>query len=483
MSHFHFIHSYQTLPPAFYTRITQTADFPAPQTLCFNHTLAQQLGISADAEAADIWCGNRFPDGAAPIAQAYAGHQFGHFALLGDGRALLLGEQQSPDGRLYDIQLKGSGKTPYSRRGDGKAAVAPMLREYLMSEAMHALGIATTRSLAVVRTGERVYRPRFPDGAVLVRSAQSHIRVGTFQFAAATGDIANIRALADYTLKRHFADIATNTPAQAYTEMLGQIIIRQAKLLAQWQSVGFVHGVMNTDNTSIAGETLDYGPCAFLDHYHPDTVFSSIDEHGRYRYANQPLIAEWNLARLAETLLPLLDTDESRALDNAHAQLAQFQTTFRAEYQHIMQQKLGLPPHTPHDLPAQLLQLMQNHRADYSNTFVRLSLRVGSSDAVLDGTQDLFAAPDFAEWYARWQQALQEQDLAQTTAQMRAVNPFVIPRNAHVEAALAAAETGEMQPFMDLLTALQQPFAYTDSPSVYQSIPATSEPYQTFCGT
>ena len=351
--HWNLSHSYRSLPQAFFSD-AQPARFPKPQVLLFNQSLARELGLlptedatatdagaGADAsaaahpatptpwsdgsplmaEAADFFSGNRFPEGSLPLSQAYAGHQFGHFAMLGDGRATLIGEQITPDGQRIDIQLKGNGQTPYSRQGDGKAALGPMLREYLISEAMHALHIPTTRSLAVVTTGDRVHRRGPKTGAVLTRTAQSHIRVATFQYAAALRDVAALKALADYTIERHFPDIRTETAADPkltpYRLMLRRVIARQVALVAQWQSVSFIHGVMNTDNMAITGETIDYGPCAFMDTYDPDTVFSSIDHQGRYRYSNQPPIAHWNLTRLAETLLPLFSDDQDEAVDMA----------------------------------------------------------------------------------------------------------------------------------------------------------------------
>lgn len=485
-------HTYKTLPPVFYSQ-AEPADFPEPETVLFNTVLARELGLLADAAidpqaAAEVLSGNRFPPRAQPIAQAYAGHQFGHFTLLGDGRALLLGEQTTPGGARIDIQLKGSGPTPYSRRGDGKAALAPMLREYLISEAIHALGIPTTRSLAVVTTGEMIRRERLLPGAVLTRTAQSHLRVGTFEFAAATGDVANIRALADYALQRHFPEVLAENPANPYPALLQAVITRQAALLARWQQVGFIHGVMNTDNMSIPGDTIDYGPCAFMDAYDPATVFSSIDRDGRYRYENQPPIAQWNLARLAEALLPLLDADEKNAIDIANAELRQFAQLFNQYYQQGMARKLGIfePQEADADLLSELLQRMQAKAADYSNAFVRLTLDMLDADgAYLDGTHALFADPAFTQWHARWQARLAEQtqSRADIVALMQAHNPFLIPRNHRVEAALSAAEAGDMQPFNALLAALQQPFDYRADPH-WQRLPDTPQPgYQTFCGT
>ncbi|RMX02821.1 YdiU family protein [Allofranklinella schreckenbergeri] len=490
----HLSHTYQTLPPVFYSP-GAPADFPQPKTVLFNAPLARDLGLLPAADAAidrqavaEVFAGNRFPEGAGPIAQAYAGHQFGHFTRLGDGRALLLGEQITPDGQRIDIQLKGSGPTPYSRRGDGKAALGPMLREYLISEAMHALGIPTTRSLAVVTTGEHIRRERLLPGAVLTRTAQSHIRVGTFEFAAATGDAANLRALADYALQRHFPEVLAENPAHPYPGLLRAVIARQAALVARWQTVGFIHGVMNTDNMSIPGLTIDYGPCAFMDAYDPATVFSSIDRDGRYRYENQPSMAQWNLARLAEALLPLLDADEKTAIDIANAELRQFAPLFNQHYQQGMARKLGIfePQETDTALLDDLLQRMQAKAADYTHTFVRLTLDMLDADgAYLDGTHALFADLAFTQWHTRWQARLAEQaqGRAEIAALMQSANPFVIPRNHRVEAALATAQAGDMQPFNALLAALQKPFDYS-AERHWQRLPDAPQPgYQTFCGT
>ena len=525
--HWNLSHSYRSLPQAFFSD-AQPARFPKPQVLLFNQPLARELGLllpedatatddgagasaaahpatptpwSDDnplmAEAADFFSGNRFPEGSLPLSQAYAGHQFGHFAMLGDGRATLIGEQITPDGQRIDIQLKGNGQTPYSRQGDGKAALGPMLREYLISEAMHALHIPTTRSLAVVTTGDRIHRRGPKTGAVLTRTAQSHIRVATFQYAAALRDVAALKALADYTIERHFPDIRTETAENPqlnrYRLMLRRVIARQVALLAQWQSVGFIHGVMNTDNMAIAGETIDYGPCAFMDTYDPDTVFSSIDHQGRYRYSNQPPIAHWNLTRLAETLLPLFSDDQDEAVDMAKEELNAFASQFETCYTRRMCQKLGL--FTPQDgevpasdqlLAVDLLQLMLNHEADYTNTFVRLTLdRDGQDGRDLDGTEPLFSAEAFSAWKTRWHARLDEQAQSrqETAARMKSANPFVIPRNALVEAALEAAEARDMQPLNALLSILQSPFDPESNIRAYQKVPKDSREYMTFCGT
>lgn len=531
-------HTYRSLPPMFFTD-GQPASFPNPQVLLFNRPLARALGLlearedGADAgsseavhsrqqepasglkdsalmaEAAGLFSGNRFPEGAQPLSQAYAGHQFGHFAMLGDGRATLIGEQITPDGQRIDIQLKGNGRTPYSRRGDGKAALGPMLREYLISEAMHALHIPTTRSLAVVTTGEQIYRSSLLTGAVLTRTAQSHIRVATFQFAAALREPDQLKALADYTIGRHFPEILASGRADAaqnpYQQLLQKVIERQIALVARWQAVGFIHGVMNTDNMAIAGETIDYGPCAFMDTYDPDTVFSSIDHQGRYRYSNQPPIAHWNLTRFAETLLPLFSEDQDEAIRMAHEALQAFSERFDAVYQQEMARKLGLFPRhgaaaepqginavtTAFDsddaiLIADLLTQMHAYSADYTNTFVRLTrVLTGEDGNHLEGTEELFAAKSFEGWLARWQARLDQQPQSRQTvaAAMQSANPAVIPRNHQVETALEAAEAGDMQAFHTLLAVLQHPFDHDAELRAWQVLPKDSRGYQTFCGT
>ena len=349
----------------------------APRLLILNEPLANSLGLDpsrlSGKDGVNVFAGNIIPEGAEPIAQAYAGHQFGGFNILGDGRAVLLGEQITPDGRRLDIQLKGSGRTPFSRRGDGRAAMGPMLREYIISEAMHALGIPTTRSLAVVATGEPVIRETLLPGAVLTRVAASHIRVGTFEYVAAQQNIPLLKELADYTIARHYADL--DHPDNIYKAFLKAMMERQATLLAQWQAVGFIHGVMNTDNMAISGETIDYGPCAFMDRYDPLTVFSSIDSHGRYAYGNQPQIAQWNIARFAEAILPLLHSDQEQAISLAEEAINQFPETFKRSYMSGMQTKLGLSHEEPEDeiLISSLLNLMHEQRVDYTNTFRALS--------------------------------------------------------------------------------------------------------------
>jgi len=480
----HFDNSYTRLPAPFFTRTTP-APVPRPRLVAFNEPLAADLGLDAvvlrEAGAA-VFAGNELPPGAEPIAQAYAGHQFGHFTNLGDGRAILLGEQITPDGRRCDIQLKGSGRTPYSRNGDGRAALGPMLREYLVSEGMHALGIPTSRSLAVAATGEAVPRERALPGAVLTRVAASHIRVGTFEYAAALGDPTLLPALLDHTVARHYPAVAAaDDKAVAF---LDAVVERQAALIARWMLVGFVHGVMNTDNMAVSGETIDYGPCAFLDTYDPTTTFSSIDRDGRYAYGNQPGIAHWNLARLAESLLPLIRGGEEAALDTARAVLATFPERFQRHYRANTRVKLGLTTEEEGDaaLFASLLQWMHETRADFTATFAGLASQAEADTPAVCGA----GGEAFAAWCAKWRARLARQpgSRADAAARMRLANPLVIPRNHSVEEALAAAEAGDIAPFERLLAAIRAPFADKPDSEPYRSgPPAGCGPYRTFCGT
>jgi len=475
--------SYAELPQLFYAKHHPTP-VRAPKVVVLNAPLAASLGLHAEAlqsgEAAEIFAGSRVPEGASPLAQAYAGHQFGHFTMLGDGRALLLGEQITPRGERVDIQLKGAGITPYSRRGDGRAALGPMLREYIISEAMHALGIPTTRSLAVATTGEFIRREMPLPGAVLTRVAASHLRVGTFQYAAQWGTTEELRALADYTVQRHYPEAADDE--NRYLSLLREVIDRQTALIAQWMLVGFIHGVMNTDNMAISGETIDYGPCAFMDAYDPATVFSSIDTHGRYAYGNQPYIAAWNLARLAEALLPLLDEDETQALKLAQDEISVVSKKYEQHWLAGMRAKLGLFQEEPEDraLIERLLKMMQEAEADYTNTFRALTLER------MEETE-LSSHADFAQWQEQWQARLsrQQEDNAASRQLMRSSNPAVIPRNHRVEEALeAAAEHGDYTVMERLLQALADPYAYTAEQVEYAALPDPSScGYQTFCGT
>lgn len=457
----------------------QPAPAPAPRLLALNRRLADGLGLDAgwlEREGAAVLSGAALPEGAEPVAQAYAGHQFGGFSpQLGDGRALLLGEVVDADGRRWDVQLKGSGRTPFSRGGDGKAAVGPMLREYVMGEAMAALGIPTTRALAVVATGAPVLREVELPGAVLTRVAASHIRVGTFQFFAARGDQAQVRALADYTIARHYPDVAgADNP---HVALFDAVIGRQARLIAQWMGVGFIHGVMNTDNMALSGETIDYGPCAFMEGYAPGTVYSSIDHGGRYAYANQPLILGWNLARLAEALLPLFDPDQDRAVDIANGYLEGIAGRYRAEWVAVMRGKLGLAGAEDGDgaLADALLAAMDGQGADWTLAFRRLAGAVGG-DAT--GLAPLFDDPSaLRDWLPRWQARL----APDAADRIRAANPAVIPRNHKVEEALAAATAGDMVPFEALVAAVSEPFL--ERQDYMLPAPQGFGRYVTYCGT
>ena len=461
----------------------------APTLLQFNHALAKELGLdplALDSEAGlAIFSGNATPEGSEPLAQAYAGHQFGGFSpQLGDGRALLLGEVIDTQQRRRDIQLKGSGRTPFSRGGDGLAAIGPVLREYLIGEAMHALGVPTTRALAAVATGKHVYREIALPGAILTRIAASHIRVGTFQYAGARGDILKVRELADYAIQRHYPD--TSDAENPYLAFFAAVADAQAALVARWMNIGFIHGVMNTDNMTISGETIDYGPCAFMDKYAASTVFSSIDQYGRYAYANQPEILTWNLARLAETLIPHVDTKKERAIELLTETIECIQPLYESYWLSGMRSKIGLTTEDilDEELINDLLKIMEAGQADFTLVFRRLSKTLqGDSDAV----RNLFKEPDaFNAWVVRWQKRLEQEDIvAETTAQaMDRVNPIYIPRNHKVEESLAAAVNQDMRPFTKLLEVVIQPFDEVAGNEAYaEPAPATNRRYQTFCGT
>ena len=483
---FRFDNSYARDLPGCYAPAT-AAPAPAPRLIALNHDLAVELGLNAAAldspVGAEIFSGNYAPPGAAPLAQAYAGHQFGHFVpQLGDGRALLLGEVINANGQRRDIQFKGSGRTPFSRGGDGKAALGPVLREYILGEAMHALGVPTTRALAATATGESVYRESPLPGAVLTRVAASHIRVGTFQFFAARGDTAKLKLLADYTIARHYPHLAAEP--NPYLALLAAVARRQAALIARWMHVGFIHGVMNTDNMAISGETIDYGPCAFLDSYHPNTVFSSIDHRGRYAYGQQPPIARWNLTRFAETLLPLIAADPQDAIAPATAVLETFSDDYEAAWLAGMRSKLGLldaPATGDLALANGFLALLENQSIDYTQAFRTLSAAALGEDAPL---RALF--PDPAPYYA-WAPAWRARivDPPASARAMDAVNPIYIPRNHLVEAALSAAvDHNDLAPFQALLAVLAQPFTARPGLESYtEAAPRGSAPYRTFCGT
>jgi len=489
--HIPFDNSYARLPERFYAHVNPTP-VAAPHLIRVNAGLAERLGIDAgelaSPEGVEVLAGNRVPEGANPVALAYAGHQFGGFSpQLGDGRALLLGEVVGRDGLRRDIQLKGSGPTPFSRRGDGRAALGPVLREYLVSEAMAALGVPTTRALAAVTTGQAVIRETPLPGAVLTRIGASHIRVGTFQYFAAQGDLEALRVLADYAIARHYPEAAA--AAQPYRALLDGVIGRQAELVAQWMLIGFIHGVMNTDNTAISGETIDYGPCAFMDAYDPATVYSSIDHAGRYAFSNQPRIAHWNLTRLAEAMLPLLDVDENAAIASAKEALAAFGPRFEAAYLDGLRRKTGL--FTEHKGDAALIQDllvgMAGNGADFTLTFRGLCAAAAGPEGDV-AVRALFQDGDaYDDWAARWRERLTAEPAAPDvrTAAMQAANPVIIPRNQFVEAVIeGAVQRGDFGPFEDLLAALEHP--YEDRPDFkrYAARPEPAErPYQTFCGT
>jgi uncharacterized protein YdiU (UPF0061 family) len=577
--------SYARLPESFFSFCHPTP-VRSPKLAVLNNDLARSLGLDPEAlsgsEGAEVFAGNRIPEGSQPLAQAYAGHQFGYFTMLGDGRAVLLGEQITPSGMRYDIQLKGCGRTPYSRGGDGRAVIGPMLREYIISEAMHALGIPTTRSLAVVTTGETVYRKTALPGAVLTRVAASHIRVGTFEYASRWCTADELKILADYTIERHFSylierhlsypegsDRICNENGRegneyrcegsgyrhegseyrcegsdngscfdnTYLRLLKEVVRRQAELIAKWQLAGFIHGVMNTDNMALSGETIDYGPCAFMDAYDPGTVFSSIDIYGRYAYGNQPGIAAWNLARFAETLLPLLHEDENRAVVLAQDAVSEFGELFRTAWLRGMRAKLGiftgglldeehqdeipqgevlqneapqdevLKDKAPQDevprdedsrdealqdkgsrdealqdedLFNSLLDIMHRHKADFTNTFRALTY-----DEDLDIA--MFSTDEFKRWKARWHERLGRQQQAESSVfrLMRESNPVIIPRNHRVEEALKAAEKhGDYSVMERLVRALSKPYENTPDKDYYTAPPGPSFcGYRTFCGT
>lgn len=475
--------SYSRLPKPFFTSQSPTP-VCSPKLIVLNHPLAASLGLDAQVlqgyEGVSVFAGNQIPEGSLPLAQAYAAHQFGHFTMLGDGRAILLGEQITPKGQRFDIQLKGSGRTPYSRGGDGRAALGPMLREYIISEAMHGLGIPTTRSLAVVTTGETVIREKDQPGAILTRVAASHLRIGTFQYASKWTTTEELRTLADYTLQRHFPEVQADE--NKYLSLLQEVIKGQAELIAKWQLVGFIHGVMNTDNMALSGETIDYGPCAFMDSYDPETVFSSIDREGRYAYGNQPHIAAWNLARFAETLLPLLHVEQVKAVKLAQDEVSSFEELYHHHWLAGMRAKLGIFNEELEDeaLIEGLLSMMKKYGADYTNTFNALTF-----DKRPDA--DIFVSTDFDQWYDLWQARLGRQQESKASSQqlMQRNNPALIPRNHRVEEALQAAvkhrDYSVMERFIDVLSC---PYAHSPEQAEYSVLPEKSNrSYRTFCGT
>ncbi|SFB64428.1 Uncharacterized conserved protein YdiU, UPF0061 family [Rhizobium sp. NFR07] len=485
---FHFDNSYARLPEKFYAS-AYPEPVEGPKLLKFNEALAKELGVEADFADPDrlaaTLAGNVVPQGAMPIAMAYAGHQFGSFVpQLGDGRAILLGEVVDADGQRRDIQLKGAGPTPFSRRGDGRAALGPVLREYIVSEAMHALGIPATRALAAVATGEQVYREMPEQGAVFVRVAASHVRVGTFQFFAARGDNDGVRTLADYVIERHYPDL--KTAENPYLALLRAVAFRQAELIARWLGVGFIHGVMNTDNMTISGETIDFGPCAFLDEYHQMKVFSSIDQGGRYAYRNQPGIGQWNIARLAECLVPLLDEDQDKAVDEANGVLKEFGERFQSAWIAVFRGKIGLETQADGDgqLVQDLLTAMQEAEADFTLVFRGLADAAEGSDECFLAC---FADPAKAvEWLAAWRERLAAETAgdAERALAMRGVNPAIIPRNHRIQEAISAANYGDFSFFERLLQALEKPYEERAEFADYMTPPKPDERVaRTFCGT
>ena len=451
-----------------------------PELILLNKELASKLNLDfskvSKKELSNIFSGNSLPNGSNSIAQAYAGHQFGHFTMLGDGRAILLGEHISKSNKKYDIQFKGSGKTSFSRNGDGRAALGPMLREYIISESMNSLNIPTTRSLAVVKTGEKVNREKTLQGAILTRVASSHIRVGTFQYIAATQNIDDLETLVEYTINRHYPEIKSSKTKAL--DLLNLVMEKQCQLVVDWMRVGFIHGVMNTDNMAISGETIDYGPCAFMDHYDPKTVFSSIDKFGRYAFSNQPPITKWNLARFAECLIPLIDKNENTSIKIASEIIDNFQNIYEEKWLNMMRDKLGLFGEDMNDkkLINDLLKLMEKNKSDYTNTFYNL----------MDIKNNIYKDKNFIIWINNWKKRINSNKTSnqKQIELMKKSNPVVIPRNHKVEEALAAAEEGNFEVVINLLSILKKPYDLQKNSADYQSPPLLSDQkYQTFCGT
>jgi protein adenylyltransferase len=480
---FNFDNSYITLSQNLY-RLTEPEAISNPALLILNEQLAAELGLNtsdiSDDDLAALFSGQNLPEGAQTISQAYAGHQFGNFTNLGDGRAHLLGEHVTPAGQRVDIQFKGSGRTPYSRRGDGRAALGPMLREYIISEALYALGLPTTRSLAVTTTGEAVFRQTVSAGAVLTRVASSHIRVGTFQYLAADGDLKGVKQLADYVINRHYSHL--EKLQNPYLELLKEVMSRQIQLVTDWMRVGFIHGVMNTDNMAISGETIDYGPCAFMDVYDPETVFSSIDVYGRYAFSNQSRMAQWNLARFAETMLPLIDEDEAKAIEQAEEIINSFGSQFEASWQTMMNAKLGLTQMQPDDkkLVENLLNWMKSVSADYTNTFADLTYETLNDN-------EIYQSEAFSHWYQQFKERQKSEKLSQGTSVelMKKNNPVYIPRNHQVEMALNTAENNrDISEFLELLDVVKQPYCRRSACDDYMHPPTTDQIVKyTYCGT
>ena len=479
----YFHNTYARLPQMMLSRL-DPVPVKNPKLIIFNKELSKELGLDfsfvSNETTASLLSGNLLPEGSESIAQAYAGHQFGHFTILGDGRVITIGEHIVPSNKRFDIQFKGSGQTPYSRGGDGRAALGPMLREYIVSESMHGLGIPTTRSLAVVKTGENVIRETPLPGAILTRVASSHIRVGTFQYAATRGDLKTLKSLVDYSIDRHYPNLKSKkNPALT---LLQTVMEKQISLVTNWMRVGFIHGVMNTDNMTISGETIDYGPCAFMDAYDPETVFSSIDHYGRYAYFNQPGITKWNLLKFAETLLPLIDENKSKAIEVAENTINNFGELYKKKWLEMMKKKLGLFGENSQDenLINNLLLWMNKNKADYTNTFISLM-----NKNILK--EKLFQSKEFVEWYQQWQQRLRKnkETTELSLSLMRTNNPLVIPRNHKIEESLNAASfRNDLLPIDNLLKVLKKPYKDRSGISDYQIPPLPGKNiYQTFCGT
>ena len=478
----HFDNTYSKLPEPF---ISNTSPIPvkSPELIILNDNLAKQLGLNfsltSKRDLSNMFSGNSLPDGSNPIAQAYAGHQFGHFTMLGDGRAVLMGEHISKNNERFDIQFKGSGQTPFSRNGDGRAALGPMLREYIISEAMHSLNIPTTRSLAVVKTGEDVVRENILQGAILTRIASSHLRVGTFQYVAMRKNENELKTLVDYTIDRHYPNIKKSK--NKAVDLLKVLIELQIDLVINWMRVGFIHGVMNTDNMSISGETIDYGPCAFMDTYDPKTVFSSIDEFGRYAYFNQPSITKWNLARFAECLIPLIDTNKEKAIEVATEVINSFDKSYETKWINMMRDKLGLFGQDPKDqvLILDLLTWMHKNKADYTNTFCFLMDENFQHNKIYNDE-------NFLTWKEKWKERLKLNNNVpeKYLSLMKSVNPLVIPRNHKVEEVLESANNNDLSPLKKLIKVLEKPYEKTKENIDYQSpAPVSDKKYKTFCGT
>ncbi len=478
---FNFDTTYTSLPEQFFVR-QRPEQVKNPRIINVNYKLAEEIGLNlttaSQKDLSRLFSGNYLPSGSTPLSQAYAGHQFGYFAILGDGRAHLLGEHIAPNGTRLDIQFKGSGKTPYSRSGDGKAALGPMIREYLISEAMHHLGIPTTRSLAIITTGQDVRRETLLPGAILTRIASSHIRVGTFEFAASQNDKGLLQALLDYTIKRHYPEIL-DYPNRA-VGLIESMMKKQADLIVHWMRVGFIHGVMNTDNMTLSGETIDYGPCAFMDNFDPNIVFSSIDRVGRYSFMNQPSVAQWNLARLIEALLPLIENDVDGAIKIGERLIDQFSDLYQQKWLSMMRSKLGLQGDQSEDqaLIKDLLEWMHDNDADFTNTFNDLTEGIKP-------TESIYQISSFKAWRSRWEKRLKKNNKSwDTLAVMRQCNPVIIPRNHQIEKVINSAMTGDLKHFRDFCEILQDPYVAESKAEIYRKSPEPRERiYQTFCGT